>query len=306
MFDLIVIGAGPAGLSAAIYALRGGLSTVVFDKGFYGGQVTQTPEVENYPAIRKISGMDFSDDLYGQAVALGAQVRLEEVRSVDFGGKRKRVRTSSGELVEAKAVIVANGVERRRLGCPGEERFLGRGGSYCATCDGAFFKGKPVAVVGGGNTALEDALFLFKTCSEVHLIHRRETFQGDRVLSDAVLANGGIVRHIPCEVEEILGEENVSSVRIVDRSTGEKSELVVNGLFVAIGLEPRNGLFEGMLDLDGRGYIAADESCATNLEGVFAAGGTRTKLLRQIVTAAADGAVAAFQAGNYINAVWRE
>lgn len=298
--DIIIIGAGPAGLTAAIYALRAGFKAIVFDKGFYGGQVAVTSEVENYPAIEKITGPDFSINLYNQAVAQGAQVRFEEVQRVVLQEKNKRVFTSKEEY-QAKTIIIANGAQRRKLKCKGEHQLTGKGVSYCATCDGAFFKQKEVAVVGGGNTALEDALFLSNLCSRVYLVHRRDRFRGEKKLARSVMDQNNITILYHSEVEEILGEERVTAITIRNNQEQTRQTVPVSAVFVAIGLEPDNRLFSDVLPVDQSGYLVAGENCQTNIPGVYVAGDSRTKILRQIITAAADGAVAAVQAGNYIN-----
>ncbi|NJI80292.1 thioredoxin-disulfide reductase [Clostridioides difficile] len=300
MVDIIVIGAGPAGLTSAIYAMRAGLSVTVFEKSIYGGQVASTSEVENYPAVQKISGVEFSNNIYNQAIAQGVDIQFDEVEEINLEGKIKVVKTSSGEH-KAKAVILANGVERRKLGCEGEEKFTGRGVSYCATCDGAFFKDKEVAIVGGGNTALEDALFLANNCTKVYLIHRRGSFRGEEVLEKSVKARKNIEILYNHGVEKIEGEKTVSNIEVKNLKTEEKRTIDVSGIFIAIGLKPNNKMFENVLDLDEGGYIISDESCTTSVEGVYVAGDSRTKFLRQIITAASDGAIAAVQAANYIN-----
>ncbi|HBF7897191.1 thioredoxin-disulfide reductase [Clostridioides difficile] len=300
MVDIIVIGAGPAGLTSAIYAMRAGLSVTVFEKNIYGGQVASTSEVENYPAVQKISGVEFSNNIYNQAVAQGVDIQFDEVEEINLEEKVKVVKTSSGEH-KAKTVILANGVERRKLGCAGEKEFTGRGVSYCATCDGAFFKDKEVAIVGGGNTALEDALFLANNCTKVYLIHRRDSFRGEEVLEKSVKARKNIEILYSHGVEKIEGEKTVSKIEVKNLKTEEKRTIDVSGIFIAIGLKPNNKMFENVLDLDEGGYIISDESCTTSVEGVYVAGDSRTKFLRQIITAASDGAIAAVQAANYIN-----
>ena len=296
-YDIVIIGGGPAGLTAALYARRAGLSPIVLEQTVYGGQVANTPEVENYPGIPSISGVDLAMALYDQVAALGVEVRLEAPTGFRLEGGTKEILTAKGSYT-AGAVIIANGAKRRKLSCPGEDRLAGRGVSYCATCDGAFFRGQEVAIVGGGNTALEDALFLAGNCSAVHLIHRRDAFRGSQILAEAV--------HYNAVVEEILGEDRVSGVRLRDTVTGEEELLPVAGAFVAIGLVPDNAAFAGQLAMDEAGYLVAGEDCRTSLPGVFAAGDTRTKEVRQIVTAAADGAVAAVHAASYLSAGGRQ
>lgn len=299
MTDLLIVGGGCAGLTAAIYGIRAGLSVTVLEGGFAGGQIAITNEIENYPGYVKISGPDLAMKIYDQAQALGADIRLEEAVAASLSPSVKSIRTAEGDY-EGKSVIIANGVKRRMLGCPGEEKLTGKGVSYCATCDGAFFKGKDVAVVGGGNTALEDALFLSNLCETVHLIHRRNAFRGEKHLADAVKSRRNILFHGETVVKEILGEKAVTAV--IQQNTVSKAEeiLPVSAVFVAIGLIPDNHIFTE-LSLDPNGYISAGEDCKTNIDGVFAAGDTRTKTLRQILTAASDGATAAFQAANYVN-----
>lgn len=302
MKDVIIIGAGPAGLTAALYAARAGLSVQVFEKNVCGGQVAITDEVENYPAIQKISGADFSLNIYNQVVDKHVEILFEEVQSVDFSGKAKMVITSSGEH-SARSVIIANGVKRRKLGCRGEDEFYGRGVSYCATCDGAFFKGKDVAVVGAGNTALEDALFLANICKSVTLLIRRGKARAEKALLDAATAKSNINLCYSTVVNEIGGNDggSVSFANVFDKAANKEKTLEVAAVFIAIGLEPDNGMFADFVDLDEDGYILADERCNTSVDGIFVAGDTRKKHLRQIVTAASDGAIAADNVSRYLN-----
>lgn len=289
MLDLVVIGAGPAGLTAAVYGLRAGLSVLVLEEGVTGGQLAVSAEVENYPSWQKISGWELAEKIAGQATSAGADIRYEPVESIEERDGVKTVVTAQHRY-DCRAVIVANGAKRRKLGCPGEERLTGKGVSYCAVCDGAFFRNRTVCVVGGGNTALEDALYLAKVCEKVYLIHRRDSFRGERRLQEAVQASEKIEVIWNTAVEEIRGDERVASVLLRGDRTGE---LPVDGVFVAIGLAPDNDRFAHLLELDGSGYLRAGEDCRTNVEGIYAAGDTRTKEIRQILTAAADGAVAA-------------
>lgn len=300
MTDLIVIGAGIAGLTSSIYTIRAGHSILVLEKGFYGGQIALTSEVENYPAIEKISGSELSNKIYQQASALGVPVRFETVTSVCLKEKIKKVTTNENKY-EAKAVIIANGVKRRKLGCPGEEAFSGRGVSYCATCDGAFFKNQTVAIVGGGNVALEDAVFLSNLCKKVYLIHRRDTFRGEKILVESVKNRKNIEILFHSTVTSIQGDQTVSSIEIKNNQNNSTHSLSLQGVFIAIGLEPDNALFAEQLPLDNAGYFIADENCTTSLKGVYIAGDNRTKPLRQIITAASDGAVAAVQAARYLD-----
>lgn len=298
--DVIIIGAGPAGLTAALYAKRYGLTPVVVERSVYGGQLVNTPQVENYTGIPSIGGVELAMAMYEQVSTLGVEVRLEEIQSCSLTGAAKEVVTTSGTLT-APTVIIANGAQRRKLGCPGEDRLSAKGVSYCATCDGAFFKGKEVAIVGGGNTALEDALFLANLCARVHLVHRRQEFRGNQILVDALRKRENITVHYDSVPQEITGDDKVSGI-VLTNVKSEKSETVaVAGVFVAIGLIPDNGFLAEQVALDGAGYIVAGEDCKTGTPGVFVAGDTRTKSLRQIITAAADGAMAAFGATNFIS-----
>lgn len=297
MYDVIIIGGGPAGLTAAIYARRAGYATLVLEGGTPGGQAATTPDIGNWPGSQSVAGSDFSMNLYVQATALGAEIRFETVTSLADLGDVKVVTTARGAL-ETRTVVIANGVRRRKLGVPGEERLAGRGMSYCATCDGGFFKGQSTAVVGGGNTALEDALFLANICPQVYLIHRRAAFTAEKHLTDALTAKPNIRLLMEHKVLEITGEDRVSSIE-VDGPQG-RTTLSVAGVFAAVGLIPDNAIFSPPLALDDQGYIKAGEDTYTNVPGVFAAGDTRVKILRQLVTAAADGAAAAHGAGLYI------
>ena len=299
MIDILIVGAGPAGLTAAVYACRAGMQVTVFDKSIYGGQAAVTKDIENFPAIENINGADFSHRLYKQALKAGADIRFEEVRSLKLSESIKTAETSSGSY-QARAVILAHGVRRRHLECPGEKEFFGKGVSYCATCDGYFYKNKDVAVVGGGNTALEDAIFLSQYCRSVTLIHRRAAFRAEKTLVDAVRKQPEIRCIIGSTVERIEGDAAVNTLILRGGGSGT-FRLGVSGVFIAIGYEPDNAWLEGQLPLDSLGYILSDESCSTALPGVFVAGDNRRKILRQLVTAASDGAVAAYQAASYIH-----
>ena len=299
--DVIIIGAGPAGLTAALYAARAGFSVLILEKSVCGGQVATTGEVENYPAIENISGADFSMNLYNQVISKNVEVLFEEVKRVDFSDKIKKVFTDFNGY-DAKTVIIANGVKRRELGCKGEKEFSGRGVSYCATCDGAFFKDKDVAVVGAGNTALEDALFLSNICKSVTILIRNDKIRGERILFEAVQDKSNIALKLNSTISEIGGKSgSVSVVRVFDKILKKEIKLNVSAVFVAIGLMPDNNIFSNFIKLDESGYILSDESCITNVSGVFVAGDTRKKSLRQIVTAEADGAAAAANVSKYLN-----
>lgn len=297
--DIIIIGAGTAGLSAAIYAQRAGKTTLVLEREAYGGQIINTPDVENYPGITHISGFDFATGLYEQAQNLGAEVEFADVAGVEDQGGKKIVHTTGGDFA-CRALILATGVQRRKLGLPKEQAFTGKGVSYCATCDGAFFKGKDVAVNGGGNTALEDAQYLSRIAGKVYLIHRRDAFRADPAEVKKIEGKENVIPVLNCTVTDLVGDGKLSGVEVMNKVTGEKKVLPVSALFVAIGQAPSNAAFAGLVDLDEAGYIRAGEDCKTSRPGVFAAGDCRTKSVRQLTTAAADGAVAALAAAAYL------
>ena len=252
MYDIIIIGGGPAGLTAAIYAKRAGYTALILEGGAPGGQAATTPEIENWPGIKNVAGSDFSMNLYEQSRALGAEMKFEGVTGLADGGRVKSVTTPSG-VYDGRAVIIANGVRRRKLEVPGEERLAGRGMSYCATCDGNFFRGKDVAVVGGGNTALEDALFLANICPRVYLIHRRDAFRAEKHLTDGLAGADAVERVMNTKVLEILGEQRVEAIRV--EGPGGKRELPVAGVFAAVGLIPDNAAFAPPVALDQHGMV---------------------------------------------------
>ena len=299
MYDIIIIGAGTAGLTAAIYGQRAGLSCKIFEKYAPGGQIVNSPSIENYPGMYGVSGYEYSMALLEQAQKCGAEIEFAEVTGAELLGETKKVITTAGEF-EAKAVIIANGAARRKIGCKGEDEFEGRGVSYCATCDGAFFRGKTVAVVGGGESAFEETEYLAEICDKVYLIHRRDVFSAAKTAVDSVLKKKNVTVLTNSVIDEIVGENAVSSVVIKNRANGSTATVPLSAVFVAIGLAPENKAFEGVLKLDESGYFDAEEDCLTAVEGVFVAGDTRKKHLRQLVTAASDGAAAATAAANYI------
>ena len=298
MYDIVIVGAGTAGLSAAIYALRAGKTVLLLEQLTYGGQIVNTPEVENYPGIKSISGFDFAQGLYDQATALGAVLEFAQVSGID-DGEIKTVH-AGGKDYECRAVILATGAKNRPLGLPKEQELVGSGVSYCATCDGAFFRGRAVAVNGGGNTALEDALFLSNYCSRVYLVHRRDAFRGEEKLVQRLKEKENIEFVLNATITELKGEEELEGIEVTDKLSGEKKEIAVEGLFIAIGQMPDNSAFASLVTVDSAGYIVAGEDCRTNVEGIYAAGDCRTKTVRQLTTAAADGAVAALAACTYI------
>lgn len=300
MFDLIIVGAGTAGLSAAIYGVRAGKSVLVLEGAAYGGQIINTPEIENYPGIKKISGFEFATNLYNQAKNLGAEIRFEKVLSVQEKNGHKIVVTKDKEY-EAKAVILATGAKNRNLGIEKEQELVGKGVSYCATCDGMFYRGKVVAVNGGGNTAVEDATFLSEYVEKVYVIHRRDSFRADKAEVDRLVARKNVELVLNSTIKALESDASgLTGILVVDKD-GKERRIQVDGLFVAIGQAPDNEAFRNEVDLDGKGYISAGEDCSTKTEGIFTAGDCRTKAVRQLATAASDGAVAALAAVNYIN-----
>lgn len=300
-FDVIVIGAGPAGLTAGLYAARGGLSVAVFERISPGGQLAQTSEVENYPGFPNgAEGWQLAFDMQQQALNFGVKIITEEVTGVDFSGDRKQVVTPNGTYA-AKSVIVATGAHHRELGLPGEHELQGKGVSYCATCDGNFFRGKNVIVVGGGNTAVGDALYLARICNKVYLVHRRDKLRATPVYNQRLAEMENIEFVWNSTPEAILSEEGVvTGLRVKDVNNGDLREIAASAVFVAVGNAPSTDFLAGALELDGAGYIVADESGKTSVPGVFVAGDVRTKSLRQVVTAVADGAQAAENAAEFI------
>ena len=302
MYDIIIIGGGPAGLTAALYALRAGKSVLVIEKSTFGGQITWSPKVENFPTIPLISGAELGDRLTSQVLEQGAELELDEVVSVELDGDIKRVKTDFGGTFESKALIIAAGARPRTLGIPGEDALMGAGVCFCAVCDGAFYKDRPVAVNGGGNSALQDAMLLSDTCSKVYLIHRRDTFRGEARLVEALRARENVEFVLNSSITALIGQDELSGL-IVTNDKGESREISVDGLFVAIGHAPDNGVFSELIDLDKGGYADSDESCTTKTPGVFVAGDCRKKSVRQLTTAAADGSCAALAACRYVDAL---
>lgn len=292
MYDIIIIGAGPAGLTAAIYAARSGKSVLVYEKEGIGGQIAFSPRVENYPGIRSVSGSEFADNLYEQALSFGVDIELETVIGIETNGDIKTVLTESGKE-QCKKIIIATGVQHKKLGLPEEDDYVGRGVSYCAVCDGAFFKNSDVAVVGGGNAALRSAQMLSGICSKVYLIHRRNEFRGEKMIVDELSSLANVEFVLDSVVTSIKGDDDLSAVEIENKITGVHTTLDVSALFICVGQVPSNEAFKDIIALDENGYIIAGEDCKTNIDGIFAVGDCRTKTVRQLTTAAADGAVAA-------------
>lgn len=298
-YDLAIIGGGVAGMTAAVYAARSGLNTVIIEKAGFGGQAALTAKIENYPSIKEIEGFELAANMKAQVDALGVESKYGDVTALTKADGLFTITTPS-ETIEAKAAIIANGVRRRELGIEGEDRLRGRGISWCAVCDGGFFRKKKVAVIGAGNSALGDAIYLSNLCDEVYLIYRRPYPTATKSYMDTIEGIDNIrlmPRHIPLEIK---GDKRVSALAVKNLDTDEVSELEVNGVFEAIGLIPDNDVFANVVELDENGYILTDDEMRTKTEGLFAAGDTRQKHLRQIVTACSDGAIAATAAHAYL------
>lgn len=294
MYDMIIIGGGPAGLTAATYGRRAGKTVLVIEKNAFGGQITWSPKVENFPGFVSISGTELGDRFLEQAMEQGADVELEEVSSVEAGTDGKTVHCVSGAAFQGRTVIIATGAKPRMLGLPREEELVGSGVCFCAVCDGSFYKGQDVAVNGGGNSALQDALLLSEKCRKVYLIHRRDSFRGEARLVEALEARDNVEFVLNSEITALLGGDELSGITV---KTGAQSrDIPVSGLFVAIGHEPDLGAFGTLMDLDARGYAASGEECLTKTPGVFVAGDCRKKSVHQLTTAVADGSAAALAA----------
>ena len=300
IYDMLIIGGGPAGYTAALYGARAGLSVLVIEKLSAGGQIALSPMVENYPGFDEgIDGYTLGEKMLAGAERFGAETLLAEVTGVSLAGEVKTVETTEGTIL-GRTVVLATGADAKSLGLPKEKELLGRGISHCAACDGMFYKGKTVAIVGGGNTAAADALQLSRICKKVILIHRRDTLRATKIYHQPLMDAENVEFRWNSSVTELLADGRLTGLRVQNLKTGEESILECEGLFVSIGRSPNNGLVQGQLELDGAGYIVADESTRTSLPGVFAAGDVRTKELRQVITAAADGASAAHYAEAYL------
>lgn len=301
MYDIVIIGAGPAGLTAAVYARRAGKSVLILDKAAFGGQITFSPKVENYPGFESVSGSELADKMVEQVLSQGADVEIENVTSVEDCGENKKVLTEDGNCYECKAVIIACGAKHRHLGLPNEERFIGDGISFCAVCDGAFYKNKTVALIGGGNSALQEAVLLSETSKKVYVIQNLDFLTGEQKLQDTLAKRNNVEIITGSVISSINDTPEFSGITIEKTATGDKTKLSLDGMFVAIGLVPENDAFENVALLDELGYIDADEACLTKTPGVYVAGDCRKKAVRQVATAVADGAVAAITACRYID-----
>ncbi len=303
MYDIIIVGAGPAGLTAALYARRAEKSVLLIEKECFGGQITHSPRVENYPGFISLSGAELGDKLFEHAVAAGADIELDTVTAIDGTAGNLKVYTEGG-VFNGKTVIIATGSKHRTLGLEGEERYTGEGISYCAVCDGAFYKGKEVAIIGGGNSALQEAVLLSESCSRVHVIQNLAFLTGEASLAQILEKRDNVDFIFSSTVSAIIGDEVFKGVMLKD-ADGNENPLYVDGIFVAIGQVPENGAFKSVVSLNDRGYVEAGEDCIPNtrIPGVFVAGDCRTKAIRQVSTASADGAVAALTACRFIDAL---
>lgn len=305
MYDIVIVGAGTAGMSAAIYGVRSGKKVLLLEEKNYGGQIVNTPEVENYPGIIKTSGFEFATNLFNQAKSLGAEIKYEKALKIEDNGTLKTIVTNKNTY-EAKTVIIATGAKNRQLRLENEKKLIGSGVSYCATCDGMFFRGRDVAVVGGGNTALEDAMFLSNYCNKVYIIHRRDKLRGEEKIAKAISEKDNIEMVWNSNVIKILGDNQVEGITVKNSVDGSEKNIKVSGLFIAVGQEPDNYDFQSVIKLDEKGYVIAGEDCRTETNGIFTAGDCRTKSVRQLTTAASDGAVAAIGACEYIDSQLKE
>lgn len=300
IYDMIIIGGGPAGYTAAMYGARAGLDTLIIERMSAGGQMALTGDIDNYPGYeRGIDGFTLGMKMQQSAERFGARTEYTEVLGVDFSSKVKVISTDDGDF-HAKTVVISTGANPRYLGVDGEEKFIGRGVHYCAHCDGRFYKDREVVVVGGGNSAVSDALLLSRLAKKVYLVHRRDTLKATKIYQDAIFASENVEFVWKSSIAELLVNEKLDGVRVKNVQTGEKMDISADALFVSIGRKPATDFLRGKLDLDEAGYIIADESTRTSVPGVFAAGDVRTKLLRQVVTATADGAVAVHMAEEYL------
>ena len=298
MYDIIIIGAGPAGLTSAIYAMRSSKKTLVLEAKAYGGQILTTTDIENYPAAPHISGFEFATNIYNQAKELGTEIKFEKAIDIKDGDIKEVITNKSS--YKTKAIILATGSENRKLGLDNEDKLVGKGVSYCATCDGAFYKNKIVAVAGGGNAALEEAIYLTDLAKKVYLIHRRDSFRGEEAEIEKLRKKDNIEFIYNTRIIGITGKEKLEYIEIVN-TNGVNTKLEIDGLFIAVGRVPENQNFAKIINLDSNGYVIAGEDCHTNKDGIFVAGDNRVKNLRQLVTATSDGAIAATEAVKYIN-----
>ena len=303
MYDIVIIGAGAAGLTAAVYARRANKTVLILDKAGFGGQITFSPKVENYPGFESVSGSELADKMTEQVLSQGAEVEIENALEIKDNGATKVVVTEDGNEYECKSVIIAAGAQHRHLGIDNEERFIGDGISFCAVCDGAFYANKTVALIGGGNSALQEAILLSETSKKVYVIQNLDFLTGEQRLQEILAKRGNVEIILGTVVKAINDTPTFSGITLLKTADGTETELNLDGMFVAIGLVPENEPFKNVADLDQNGYIDADEKCLTKTAGVFVAGDCRQKTVRQVTTATADGAVAAINACRYIDSL---
>ena len=299
MYDIIIIGCGPAGMTAAIYACRAGMNVLIIEGEGIGGQISYSPKVENFPAFPALSGAEFAEKMYDQVESFGAQAEIDTVTAVKKNGEGFTVFTEDNTF-ECKSVIIATGLKHSKLGVEGEDELIGNGISYCAMCDGDFYRDRVVAVVGGGNSALQEAIYLSSICSKVYLIHRRDEFRADKALVDQAESIDNIIFELCYTVDGFICDDGVlKSVKLKGTKGNADKTTDVSGIFAAVGKLPQNEIFAGLIELDEKGYIKADESCKTNIDGIFVCGDCRTKQIRQLTTAASDGAIAGSAAAEW-------
>lgn len=305
IYDVIIAGAGPAGMSAAVYTSRANMSTLMIERGVPGGQMANTEEIENYPGYDHILGPDLSNKMFEHAQKFGAKYEYGEITGVEDFQTYKLVKTSSGEY-KGRSLIIATGAASRRLGIPGEDKFAGRGVSWCAVCDGAFFKNKEVVVIGGGDSAVEEGNYLTRFANKVTIVHRRDQFRAQKILQERVFSNPKIEVIWDTVADEVLGDQKVSGVVLRNVKTGEKREHACDGVFIYVGMDPLSEPFKALGITNEQGYILTDEEMQTKVQGIFAAGDVRQKTLRQVVTATNDGSIAAISAQHYVEALMEE
>lgn len=300
MYDIIIVGAGPAGLTAAIYARRADKKVLILERGTFGGQITYSPKIENYPGFNQISGNELAEKLVEQAISLGAEIEMTEVTGVVDNNGVFSVSCEDGDYI-AKSVIIATGSKHRQLGLDREEEFIGNGISFCAVCDGAFYAGKTVAVIGGGNSALVEAVMLAETCEKLYIVQNLDFLTGEEKLANILKNKANVEIIYGTIVEALIGSEELDAIILKNEKTGEKTRLDIDGMFIAIGQVPENDIFADVTEINDRGYIVSDEACLTKTAGLFVAGDCRTKTIRQISTACSDGAIAALAAIRYLD-----
>ena len=300
MYDIIIVGAGPAGLTAAIYARRADKKVLILERGTFGGQITYSPKIENYPGFNQISGNELAEKLVEQAISLGAEIEMTEVTGVVDNNGVFSVSCEDGDYI-AKSVIIATGSKHRQLGLDREEEFIGNGISFCAVCDGAFYAGKTVAVIGGGNSALVEAVMLAETCEKLYIVQNLDFLTGEEKLANILKNKANVEIIYGTVVEALIGSEELDAIILKNDKTGEKTRLDIDGMFIAIGQVPENDIFADVTEINDRGYIVSDEACLTKTAGLFVAGDCRTKTIRQISTACSDGAIAALAAIRYLD-----